>query len=288
MGHLDGRTAIITGSSRGIGKAIAKRLAADGARVVLNGRDAEASARAAAEIASAGAPAPLVFAGDVTEPAFVAALVDSTVAQLGAVDIVVNNAWSGMHVNRLENKDEQQFSAAFDVAFYPALRLMQAAFPGMRSRGWGRIVNVGSLNGVNAHVYSAEYNVAKEALRALTRTAAREWFKYGITANVICPAARVERHDIAWGDDADAVAARIGQALPAGRMGDPGLDIAGVVAFLCGEDARFLTGNTVFADGGAHISGVAWEPEPEEDAPGIAVESAIHRGAAGLTAGSGN
>ena len=85
------------------------------------------------------------------------------------------------------------FRAAFDVALFPALALMNAVFPLMRDRGWGRIINMASLNGVNAHLYTSDYNTAKEALRALTRSAAREWFRYGIVANIVCPGARSDR-----------------------------------------------------------------------------------------------
>lgn len=276
MGSLSDRTALITGSNKGIGRAIATRFAEEGAKVVITGRDELAAETTAAEIETRCGVRPPVVTGDIADPDFVGALYAETTALLGPIDVLVNNAWGGTRINRIENKSPAMFGAALDIAFYSSLRLMQLAFPSMRERGWGRIVNVGSLNGVNAHMLTGDYNVAKEALRALTRTAAREWFQYGIVANVICPAARVERHDNAWGADADSIAADVGRGLPAGRMGDPSLDIAGVAAFLASDDARFLTGNTLFVDGGAHISGVAWAPVAEEDAGGVPVETAIH------------
>lgn len=277
MPDHDGRIALVTGSSKGIGKGIALRLARDGARVVLNGRDEAALKGVASRIVDEGGALPLVITGDVSDPAVIEKIAETVAADAGGVDVLVNNAWSGTHINRLENKPVEMFSNALDVSLFASLRLMQAVFPHMKKQGWGRIVNVCSLNGVNAHAYTADYNVAKEALRTLTRTAAREWFRYGIVANVVCPAARVERHDQAWGQDADVIAAEVGSRLPAGRMGDPELDIAGVISFLASEDTRFLTGNTLFLDGGAHISGVAWEPVPEEDAGNVPVEIAIHR-----------
>lgn len=273
---LTGRTAFVTGATSGLGRHFAKILSASGAAVALAGRRSDRLEAVKREIESAGGRAAAINL-DVTDAAEIAPALDKAEAALGPIDILVNNAWGGTRINRLENKDVQMFTDAFDLAFYSSLRLMQAVFPSMKEKGWGRIVNIGSLNGVNAHVYSAEYNVAKEALRTLTRTAAREWFRYGIVANVVCPFARVERHDLAWGDQADAIATDIGSRLPAGRMGDPDLDIAGVVSFLCSEDARFLTGNTLFVDGGGHISGVAWEPVPQEDAEGLSNESSIHR-----------
>jgi NAD(P)-dependent dehydrogenase (short-subunit alcohol dehydrogenase family) len=277
MPDHSGRVALVTGSSKGIGKGIAMRLARDGARLVLNGRDVAATEAVAARIVGEGGAPPLVITGDVCDPEVIERITGTVATEAGGIDVLVNNAWSGTRVNRLENKPVDMFYRALDVSLAASLRLMQAAFPHMKEQGWGRIVSICSLNGTNAHAYTADYNVAKEALRTVTRTAAREWFRYGIVANIVCPFARVERHDLAWGQDADTVAAEVGRKLPAGRMGDPELDIAGVVSFLASEDARFLTGNTLFADGGGHISGVAWEPVPEEDAGHVPVETAIHR-----------
>jgi len=140
---------------------------------------------------------------------------------------------------------------------------MAAAFPHMRAKGWGRIINVCSLNGINAHVGTADYNVGKEALRTLTRSAAREWAGLGICANVICPAAASASFR-QFEAQQPALAAAAAAANPMGRMGDPEADIGGVALFLASEDARYVTGNTIFADGGGHINGVAWAPELAE------------------------
>jgi NAD(P)-dependent dehydrogenase (short-subunit alcohol dehydrogenase family) len=137
---------------------------------------------------------------------------------------------------------------------------MQAAFPHMRERRFGRIVNLCSLNGVNAHMGTAEYNSAKEALRALTRTAAREWAPYGIVANAICPGAKTAASRAVFAQHPELEAAA-DAANPMGRLGDPETDIAPVALFLASEDARYLTGNTLFVDGGSHINGAAWAPD---------------------------
>src|ERR1700749_915294 len=150
-------------------------------------------------------------------------------------------------MGRVENKTDQQLSDGIAVAYYGPFWAMWAALPHMRTRGWGRVINVCSLNGVNAHMGTLEYNAAKEALRALTRTAAREWAPFGIAVNAICPAAKR--------------AAFVHAMNPRGRIGDPYLDIAPVALFLAGEDCRYLTGNTLFVDGGSHINGVAWAPD---------------------------
>jgi NAD(P)-dependent dehydrogenase (short-subunit alcohol dehydrogenase family) len=278
MPRLDGHVALVTGSSRSIGKAIAIRFALDGADVVINGRSAEHCERTAKFIEDAAGRRPLVIVGDVTSPELRNRLVAASVERYGFIDILVNNAWSGTRINRLENKIDHMFRAAFETAFFPALQLMNAVLPMMRDRRWGRIINVASLNGVNAHLYTSDYNTAKEALRALTRSAAREWFRYGVVANILCPGARSDRLDEMWGAKAEAIVEAIGRKLPPGRLGDPEKDIAGVVSFLASDDARFLTGNTLFVDGGAHISGMQWEPVPEEDGGGVPLDQYLDPG----------
>jgi NAD(P)-dependent dehydrogenase (short-subunit alcohol dehydrogenase family) len=146
------------------------------------------------------------------------------------------------------------------MAFYGPFWAMQAAFPLMKAQGWGRIINLCSLNGVNAHVGTAEYNCSKEALRALTRTAAREWAPHGIVANVICPGAKTAASRAVFAEHPELE--RVADASnPMGRLGDPDADIAPVAVFLASDDARYLTGNTLFVDGGGHINGVSWVPD---------------------------
>jgi NAD(P)-dependent dehydrogenase (short-subunit alcohol dehydrogenase family) len=130
----------------------------------------------------------------------------------------------------------------------------------MRAQGRGNIINLCSLNGVNAHIGTAEYNCAKEALRTLTRTAAREWAPYGVVANAICPGAKTaaSRAVFAANPELEAMA---DSANPMGRLGDPEADIAPVAVFLASDDARYLTGNTLFVDGGSHINGAPWDPD---------------------------
>jgi NAD(P)-dependent dehydrogenase (short-subunit alcohol dehydrogenase family) len=183
-------------------------------------------------------------------------------AAAGPVDILVNNAWRGSGVQRIENKTDEQFDVALRMGVYAAQWSMRAALPHMKAQGWGRVVNIASLNGVNAHMGSADYNVAKEGLRALTRTAAREWARYGICCNVICPAALAESTRRIMAQQPGMIEA-IEAANPMGRMGDPEADIGPVAAFLASEDARYLTGNTLFV-GGGHINGVAWAPQLED------------------------
>ncbi len=260
MGRLDGRVAIVTGAGEGIGHGVARLFAREGAALVVAELDEDLGRVAAEALASEFAVPTLFTHTDVGEQSQVRAMVAGTIERFGRVDVLVNNAWGGGSLRRVEHKTDADMTHGFAVGFYGPFWAMQEAFPTMRANGYGRIVNLCSLNGVNAHVGTADYNVAKEALRALTRTAAREWAPHGITANVICPAAKSASFD--------RVAAMMpgmlelaAQMNPMGRMGDPEADIAPVALFLASEESRYLTGNTLFVDGGAHINGSPWAPE---------------------------
>ena len=132
-------------------------------------------------------------------------------------------------------------------------------FPHFRAQRWGRVINLVSLNGINAHMYSVDYNAAKEAIRAITRTAAREWARHNILVNAIAPAAASPAY-VAFAAAAPDNAAEMLRQNPLGRMGDPEHDIGGVALFLASDDSDYVTGNTIFADGGSHINGVQWDP----------------------------
>lgn len=258
-GRLAGRAALITGAGDGIGFGMAKRFADEGAAVLIVDYDAEKGRAAADQLRSGGANAAFQQC-DVTRREQVTASVAACVDQFGSIDILVNNAYRGRGLGRIETRSDDDFEDGLLICLYAAKWSMEAAFPVMRARKWGRIINVCSLNGVNAHIGSAEYNVGKEALRTYTRTAAREWAGYGICANIICPAA-ISANFRQFQDMQPELAAAAQAANPMGRMGDPESDIGGVAVFLASEDARYLTGNTLFVDGGAHINGVAWAPD---------------------------
>lgn len=255
-GALAGKVALVTGAGAGagIGEGIARRFADEGAHVVVAELDPDAGAAVAADVGG-------VFVGtDVSSREQVENAVETTVSHYGAIDIVVNNAWGGGALGRVENKSDEQLAHGIAVGYYGPYWAMRAAFPHMKARGWGRVVNLCSLNGVNAHIGSLEYNAAKEALRTLTRTAAREWAPTGVTVNALCPAAKSQAFFRAIGDYPE-LEAMADAANPMGRMGDPYEDIAPAAVFLAGEGSRYLTGNTLFADGGSHINGVAWAPD---------------------------
>jgi NAD(P)-dependent dehydrogenase (short-subunit alcohol dehydrogenase family) len=197
---------------------------------------------------------------DIAHKDQVEAMVAAAVERWGTVDILVNNAWGGGRIGRVEDKTPELVAHGLAVGFTGPLWAMVAAHSVMAPKRYGRIVNMASLNGVNAHMGTLEYNAAKEALRAATRTAAREWAPVGITANVICPAAKSAafRAVMSQHPELEVVA---DAANPMGRIGDPEHDIAPVAVFLASEDSRYLTGNTLFVDGGSHINGAAWAPD---------------------------
>ncbi|MBC7304069.1 MAG: SDR family oxidoreductase [Nocardia sp.] len=259
MGKLDGRVAVITGGGAGIGRGIAGAFAREGASVLVAEIDETAGEDTAAWLrAQWGAQAEFVRT-DITDKTQVIGMVEAAVRRFGRLDVLVNNAWKGSGYARLENLTDEQLRGGFDMAVMAAFWAMRAALPELTKHGTGRVINLCSLNGVNAHMYSAQYNAAKEALRTLTRTAAREWSSQQVCCNVICPGAQSAAYQRVMASD-PAMAASIEAANPMGRIGDPLDDIGPVAVFLGSDDSRYLTGNTLFVDGGAHINGVQWAP----------------------------
>jgi 2-hydroxycyclohexanecarboxyl-CoA dehydrogenase len=248
VGRLAGKVAIVTGAGQGIGRGIARRLAAEGASVVLGGRTHEKVARVAEEIEEAGGSA-LAVKCDVNVRAQVDELVRNGVDAFGPPDILVNNAQGGGAGGGrpLDSVTDDQLYAAFQGGPVATLYGMQACLPFMRERG-GTIVNMGSSTGVMGDPGFSPYGIAKEAIRGLTKHAAREWGRYGITVNVLCPAAASEGAE-RFAREAPRRWEAILRQIPLGYMGDPDDDIAPVVVALA-TDLRYLTGATLMLDGG--------------------------------------
>jgi NAD(P)-dependent dehydrogenase (short-subunit alcohol dehydrogenase family) len=259
VGRLDGNAAIITGGGQGIGRGVARALAREGAAVTIAEINDETGAAVAHELEDELAARAQFVPTDVLDHEQVQRMVDATTESFGRVDILVNNAYVAGGFARLETKPDDDLLLAYRGGPLHTLWAMQAVFPHMVAQGGGRIINFVSLNGINAHMYSADYNAAKEAIRALTRTAAREWARHNILVNAIAPAAASPAY-VAFAEAAPENAAEMLEQNPMGRMGDPELDIGGVALFLASDDSRYVTGNTLFADGGSHINGVQWVP----------------------------
>jgi len=259
MDRLSDKVAIVTGAGQGIGRGIARRFASEKAKTVIAEINAEVGDATAKEITKDFGVQSLFVKTDAGDNASIRAMVEQTVSTFGRVDILVNNAWRILGYARVEHMTDAHMTNAAQFGLHGVLWAMQAVFPHMRKNGGGRIITICSLNGVNAHLYSADYNAGKEAARALTRTAAREWARHNILANVICPAAATAAY-VAFRDAAPENAAALLKQNPIGRMGDPERDIGGVALFLASEDSCYVTGNTIFADGGSHINGVSWDP----------------------------
>jgi NAD(P)-dependent dehydrogenase (short-subunit alcohol dehydrogenase family) len=244
MKRLDGKVAIIAGAGRGIGRATAKLFAAEGAKVVVLSLTPANIDAVVADIEAAGGTAMGVVC-DVSDVDQIKIAIDKVVATWGGIDILVNNAFdpSAVQSSVLELSVEN-LQRNFDMGPIAYLRLMQAAYPHLKASGEGRVINFGSLAGITGLPPYAPYNMAKEAVRALTRGAAREWGADNITVNNVLPVADT------WG----AAAANIPAPNNAlARFGSPEEDIAPVVLFLASKDAQFITGYSLTPDGGMII-----------------------------------
>jgi len=251
------RTAIVTGSAAGIGFAIAQRLAADGMAVVVHGIEAEAVEDAAARIAqTTGAPV-LTSTADLRRHEGVAEVVDAAIAAFGRIDVVVGNAVV-RHVAPIEAWTPEQWDDALAVNLSSVFHLARLSIPGMRERGWGRILTLSSIYGARGEVDRIGYVTTKTALLGLTRAIAVETAGTGITCNALSPGtvatpAIVDKIDVMAADrgvDAAVVAREYVHARhPTGEF-VPIEDVAELAAYLCGPHSNAITGATFPVDGG--------------------------------------
>jgi NAD(P)-dependent dehydrogenase (short-subunit alcohol dehydrogenase family) len=248
--NLTGHTIIVTGGTRGIGLGIVRVLARAGAQLMVTGRKPARLEQIAEELTSAGVPYRTMQA-DVARSETSQAVVEATLEAFGKIDGLVANAQSFRPVTKLEDVTESDFDLVLDTGPKGTLWLMQAVLPVMRSQGRGRIVTFGSSMGNTGVSGYGPYSAAKEAVRSLTRTAAREWGRHGITVNCVCPASVAHRMPVAEeGSDRAKAFAQMYADHPLGRDGDSEEDIAPAVTFLLSDASQYLTGQTFMVDGG--------------------------------------
>ncbi|GGF16910.1 SDR family NAD(P)-dependent oxidoreductase [Williamsia phyllosphaerae] len=258
---LSGRRALITGSSGGIGRAIAQRLAEEGCAVVVHGRDRGRAEEAAAQISATGAQCSSVV-GDLTRADDTDRICDE-VAELGGVDIVVANAGPFVE-NSWDTAAPDDWAAAFEGNVFSTVRLVRRLTPTMREKGWGRVLTIGTRATVTPLATMVEYSAAKAAVVNMTVSLSQHLAGSGVTANCVSPgviltpsmrsmfSVRPENAGLAWEDIEPAVTADYAPN-PVGRLGRPD-DIASAIAFLASPLADYITGVELRVDGG--ITGV--------------------------------
>jgi 2-hydroxycyclohexanecarboxyl-CoA dehydrogenase len=248
---LEGRVAMVTGAGRGIGEAIARALAADGAAVAVCDVDGTTAAASAQRLSEGGARA-LAVQMDVTDSAAVRQAAERITRELGPIDILVNNAgWD--KVEPFVQSTEETWDKVIAINLKGPIRCARAVLDGMIERRRGKIISIGSDAGRVGSSGEAVYSAAKGGVIAFTKTLARELARYNVNVNCVCPGPTDTQllADVAAGNPRLADALK--RAIPLGRLGQP-KDIAAAVAFLASEGADFITGQTLSVSGGLTMS----------------------------------
>ena len=246
---LTGRVAAVAGSSSGLGLAIAKTLAAEGADVAICGRNADKLARAEAEVAAAGPGKVISTVLDLTDEEAAAGWVQHTAEALGGLDILITNS-GGVPGGPVDDFVVADYRRAIDTSLLPHVSLTLAALPLLRQRGWGRILMVASEVVRQPNPDYGLSSVARLGILGHMKGLVDALGDSGVTVNVLAPGYHRTRTLVEqFGDDADSELARVAEDIPLGRIGDPA-DFGALAAFYASEQARFITGSLVLADGG--------------------------------------
>ncbi len=272
---LDNKTALVTGSGRGIGRAIAQQLAAAGAAVLINDLDEDAADQTAAMVHAAGGRAGRL-AGDVTRPEFPARLVEAVLGEFGSLDIIVNNAgytWDSV----IQKTTDEQFQAMLDIHLVAPFRILRAASAWLResakkeaaagTRTMRKVVNITSISGTDGNPGQAAYSSGKAGVIGLTRTMAKEWGRYNVNVNAVgfglietrlvqplggsTEPVEIQGRRIAFGVQPKVLEA-VKASCPLGRLGTPE-EAAGAVLFFCSPLSDYVTGEVLICGGGLHF-----------------------------------
>jgi NAD(P)-dependent dehydrogenase (short-subunit alcohol dehydrogenase family) len=250
VGALDGKVAIVTGASRGIGRAIAELFASEGARVAICGRKQETLDLVAREIGPAVRPI-ACHVGRADQIANMIAVVSN---ELGPVDILVNNAATNISLGLCLEADEAQFDKMIEINLKSVFRLVKAVAPGMCDRGSGSIINIASIAGLRPQWHSLLYSMTKAALIMMTQSYALELGANGVRVNAIAPGLiQTVLSEHYWKDEAQRAA--VLQKQPIQRLGQPA-DIAQIALLLASEKGTYITGQTLTVDGGFLLPGL--------------------------------
>lgn len=250
--NLTGRGAIITGSSRGIGRAIAHGLAAQGADVIVSSRNQDACDLVAAEINALGGGRAMAIAANIGDKAALENMVARSTDRLGAIDILVCNAASNPYYGPMAGISDDQFEKILRNNVLANHWLASMVGPRMAERGHGSIILIGSIGGLRGSSVIGAYNISKAADFQLARNLAVEYGPAGVRVNCIAPG--LIRTDFAralW-EDSDNLATAL-SGTPMGRIGEPD-DIAGTAVFLASDASRYITGQAIVVDGGATVT----------------------------------
>lgn len=255
---LQGKTAVVTGSTSGIGLAYARALAAEGASVVINGfGDADAIEAIRAELAATSGATALYDAADMTKPDQIAALVERAVAETGRIDIAINNAGI-QHVARIEDFPDDKMEAIVRINLLSAWYVAKAAVPHMKRQGWGRIITTASAHSLVASPNKSAYVMAKHGIAGLTKTLALETATHGITVNCISPGyvwtplveAQIPDTMTARGLTREQVMNDVLLAAQPTKEFVTPEQVAALALFLCRDEAKAITGANLSVDGG--------------------------------------
>lgn len=244
---LSGKVAIVTGSSKGIGEAMARGMAEFGARVVISSRSQEAVDAVAERyqqdgLEATGIACHVADVGDRTQ------LIEQTIATYGRLDILINNAATNPYFGPVEGLTPAAYQKTLDVNLTAALALSNLALPHLREAGGGSVIHISSVEGLHANPNFAAYNISKAGIIMLGKSQAAEWARDNIRVNVICPGlVKTKLSRALWEDER--MEERMKQSIPLRRMATPD-EVAGVAVYLASDAASYVTGSVVTVDGG--------------------------------------